>query len=215
MIQGGDFTKRTGAGGESIYGGIFEDERLEGEGSEVDKPGCVGFREVFVVNLADEGRLLVMANRGPGTNGSQWFVTLAPASHLTGKHVYALPLFPLLRDADPGRMLRVFGRVVSGFEHIQTIGRLPVDEKDRPISPVVISHCGELELRKPVKKPSPISEGSASPPRRKSRVRAGGEEKRPKKENEKRKRDKKVREETEEELDARCAGSRFLRRKQC
>ncbi|EIW67952.1 hypothetical protein TREMEDRAFT_23729, partial [Tremella mesenterica DSM 1558] len=69
MIQGGDFTKRTGAGGESIYGGTFADERLEGEGTEVDKAG-----------------LLVMANRGPDTNGSQYFITLAPAPHLTGKH---------------------------------------------------------------------------------------------------------------------------------
>jgi peptidyl-prolyl isomerase G (cyclophilin G) len=39
MMQGGDFTKRTGAGGESIYGGMFEDERLEGEGTEVDRAG--------------------------------------------------------------------------------------------------------------------------------------------------------------------------------
>ena len=72
MIQGGDFTKHNGTGGKSIYGGgTFPDERLQGPGTEVDRPG-----------------LLVMANRGPDTNGSQWFVTLAPSSHLTGKHVY-------------------------------------------------------------------------------------------------------------------------------
>lgn len=41
MIQGGDFTKRNGSGGESIYGGMFSDERLEGEGTEVDSPGYV------------------------------------------------------------------------------------------------------------------------------------------------------------------------------
>jgi cyclophilin family peptidyl-prolyl cis-trans isomerase len=41
MIQGGDFTKRNGSGGESIYGGMFEDERLQGKGTEVDTAGYV------------------------------------------------------------------------------------------------------------------------------------------------------------------------------
>ncbi|WOO77844.1 Peptidyl-prolyl cis-trans isomerase D [Vanrija pseudolonga] len=113
MIQGGDFTKRNGSGGESIYGGMFKDERLSGDGTEVDREG-----------------LLVMANRGPDTNGSQWFITLAAAPHLTGKHV-------------------VFGRVVSGMEHIRAIGKLETDGRDRPHSPVIVSHAGELELRKP------------------------------------------------------------------
>jgi peptidyl-prolyl isomerase G (cyclophilin G) len=39
MIQGGDFTKRNGTGGESVYGGVFKDERLQGEGTEVNKEG--------------------------------------------------------------------------------------------------------------------------------------------------------------------------------
>lgn len=65
MIQGGDFTKKNGTGGESIYGGMFEDEDLK---TPVDKAG-----------------LLVMANRGPATNSSQFFITLAEAPHLTGK----------------------------------------------------------------------------------------------------------------------------------
>ncbi|WWD22559.1 hypothetical protein CI109_107052 [Kwoniella shandongensis] len=199
MIQGGDFTKRTGAGGESIYGGTFKDERLEGEGTQVDKKG-----------------LLVMANRGPDTNGSQWFITLAPAQHLTGKHV-------------------VFGRVIFGLEHIETIGQLPTDEKDRPFSPVVIAHCGELELRKapPAKKarspsvsssisrsrsPSPIKRRSKSKRHSDSEEEEDGsddsrerERRRRKKDKKKDKKDKKrdkgdskkPREETEEELDAR------------
>ncbi|KAK4689608.1 hypothetical protein P7C73_g519, partial [Tremellales sp. Uapishka_1] len=196
MIQGGDFTKRTGAGGESIYGGMFEDERLSGEGTEVDKAG-----------------LLVMANRGPNTNGSQFFVTLDKADHLTGKHV-------------------VFGRVVSGMEHIITIGHLPTDEKDRPLSRVVISNSGELEFRKPAKKartpsPSPSRSRSrsasavsgASTPAKKTRRDSVGDsdseqdERRKRKERKRRekrekrekkeKKEKKPREETEEELDAR------------
>ncbi|TYJ51642.1 hypothetical protein B9479_007776 [Cryptococcus floricola] len=129
MIQGGDFTKRTGSGGESIYGGgSFEDERLEGDGCEVDRKG-----------------LLVMANRGPDTNKSQFFITLAPSPHLTGKHV-------------------VFGRVVFGMEHIDAIGDLPTDDRDRPLSPVTIIHCGELELRRPAAKPrSPSPTRSLTP----------------------------------------------------
>ncbi|TXT13496.1 hypothetical protein VHUM_00863 [Vanrija humicola] len=80
MIQGGDFTKRNGSGGESIYGGMFKDERLSGDGTDVDREG-----------------LLVMANRGPDTNGSQWFITLAAAPHLTGKHVYVYSALPRSR----------------------------------------------------------------------------------------------------------------------
>jgi len=94
----------------------------------------------------------------------------------------------------------VFGRVVGGFEHIQTIGRLPVGEKHRPLSTVMIAHCGELELRKPAaKKVSP--ERSVSPAKRRSKRSDSVEEKRPRKEVKERR--KKKREETEEELDAR------------
>lgn len=66
MIQGGDFTKRNGTGGESIYGGTFPDEDLT-------RP------------LDSEG-LLCMASRGPDTNGSQFFITLRECPHLNGKH---------------------------------------------------------------------------------------------------------------------------------
>ena len=69
--------------------------------------------------------LLVMANKGPNTNGSQWFVTLRACPHLDGKHV-------------------VFGRVLRGFEIIQAIAAVETDDKDRPLQPVVVTNCGEL-----------------------------------------------------------------------
>ncbi|KDQ13468.1 hypothetical protein BOTBODRAFT_111338 [Botryobasidium botryosum FD-172 SS1] len=109
MVQGGDFTKRNGSGGESIYGAPFADEDLS--------------------RTIDSEGLLVMANRGPNTNGSQFFVSLRACPHLDGKHV-------------------TFGRVVYGYETIVKISELPVDAKDKPLQPVIISHCGELELKK-------------------------------------------------------------------
>ncbi|KAI0706746.1 cyclophilin-like domain-containing protein [Cerioporus squamosus] len=108
MIQGGDFTKRNGTGGESIYGGPFPDEDLS-------RP------------LDSEG-LLCMANKGPNTNNSQFFITLRDCPHLNGKHV-------------------VFGRVIRGYEVAERIAEVPTDEKDRPRAPVVIANSGELMLR--------------------------------------------------------------------
>ncbi|PIL32177.1 hypothetical protein GSI_05422 [Ganoderma sinense ZZ0214-1] len=108
MIQGGDFTKRNGTGGESIYGGPFSDEDLT-------RP------------LDSEG-LLCMANKGPNTNNSQFFITLRDCPHLNGKHV-------------------VFGRVIRGYEVAERIAEVSTDEKDRPRLPVVISNSGELMLR--------------------------------------------------------------------
>ncbi|TDL25478.1 hypothetical protein BD410DRAFT_717372 [Rickenella mellea] len=124
MIQGGDFTKRNGTGGESIYGGPFPDEDLS-------RP-------------LDAAGLLVMANKGPNTNGSQFFITLRECPHLNGKHV-------------------VFGRVIRGFEDvIPKITQVSTDEKDRPSIPIVITNCGELELRRAPTKSVPhgMNEGN-------------------------------------------------------
>ncbi|KAJ2156061.1 Peptidyl-prolyl cis-trans isomerase-like 1 [Coemansia sp. RSA 552] len=92
MIQGGDPTG-TGRGGQSIYGGKFNDE---------------------ITNLKHTGAgVLSMANSGPNTNGSQFFITLAPTPHLDGKHT-------------------VFGRVASGMKVVQAMGRVVTDGSDCP-----------------------------------------------------------------------------------
>ncbi|KAK3719022.1 cyclophilin peptidyl-prolyl cis-trans isomerase Cyp2 [Vermiconidia calcicola] len=102
MIQGGDPTG-TGRGGESIYGAKFEDEIVSG--------------------LKHEGKgTLSMANAGPGTNGSQFFITLGPTPHLNGKHT-------------------VFGRVTDGMDVVDRLGAVPTGQGDRPIQEVKIERC--------------------------------------------------------------------------
>eukprot|EP01128_Nolandella_sp_AFSM9_P010784 TRINITY_DN750_c0_g1_i1.p2 TRINITY_DN750_c0_g1~~TRINITY_DN750_c0_g1_i1.p2 ORF type:complete len:160 (-),score=32.59 TRINITY_DN750_c0_g1_i1:79-558(-) len=99
MIQGGDPTG-TGRGGESIYGDKFEDELT----SELKHTGA---------------GILSMANSGPNTNGSQFFITLAPTPFLDGKHT-------------------VFGRVSSGMGVIKRMGMVQTDKQDRPEAPIKI-----------------------------------------------------------------------------
>ncbi|XP_074566751.1 peptidyl-prolyl cis-trans isomerase CYP40-like [Curcuma longa] len=105
MIQGGDISAGDGTGGESIYGLKFEDEN-------------------FVVKHERKG-MLSMANSGPNTNGSQFFITTTRTSHLDGKHV-------------------VFGKVLKGMGVVRSIEHTPVGEADCPTIDVVIADCGEL-----------------------------------------------------------------------
>ena len=106
MIQGGDFTNHNGTGGRSIYGEKFADEN-------------------FKVKHTEPG-LLSMANAGPGTNGSQFFITVAPTPHLDGKHV-------------------VFGKVIDGYEEVvKKIENTSTGAQDKPTQPVTITASGVL-----------------------------------------------------------------------
>ena len=99
VIQGGDPTG-TGKGGTSIFGDTFPDE--------------------INMKLRHTGAGIVsMANAGPNTNGSQFFITLGPLSHLDGKHT-------------------IFGRIKSGMKIIQKISLVDTDQTDRPTSDIKI-----------------------------------------------------------------------------
>lgn len=110
MCQGGDFTSASknqplGTGGESIYGEKFEDENF--------------------IHKHDKPYLLSMANSGPNSNGSQFFITTVPTPHLDDKHV-------------------VFGEVLLGKGLVKHLENLPTEPGDAPKDLVVITDCGEV-----------------------------------------------------------------------
>ncbi|XP_073825863.1 neither inactivation nor afterpotential A [Musca autumnalis] len=105
IIQGGDIVNHDGTGSISIYGDYFEDEALDIEHL---RPGYLG-----------------MANRGPDTNGCQFYVTTVAAKWLDGKHT-------------------VFGKVLEGMDVVHAIDDVKTDRDDHPIHPVIITNCGEI-----------------------------------------------------------------------
>ncbi|KAF8539304.1 cyclophilin-like domain-containing protein [Trichophaea hybrida] len=114
MLQGGDITNGNGTGGLCALDDhppqkAFEDENL-------------GWREI------DAPGLVCMANRGPGTNTSQFFITLDECTSLTPKHT-------------------LFGKVVGGLAVVKQIGEVNVNARDRPLQDVIIAECGEVEFR--------------------------------------------------------------------
>jgi cyclophilin family peptidyl-prolyl cis-trans isomerase len=105
MAQGGDFTSGDGRGGKSIYGRKFEDEN-------------------FTLKHTAPG-MLSMANAGPGTNGSQFFITFRATSFLDGKHV-------------------VFGKVVSGMDVVKAMEAVGSDS-GKPAQTVTIVDSGQVK----------------------------------------------------------------------
>merc|ERR1719493_553369 len=105
MCQGGDFTRHNGTGGKSIYGEKFADESFAGKAGKHTGAGC-----------------LSMANAGPNTNGSQFFVCTGATPHLDGKHV-------------------VFGKVIEGMDVVKKIEAVG-SRSGATSEPVKIVDCG-------------------------------------------------------------------------
>ncbi|KAG8130793.1 putative Peptidyl-prolyl cis-trans isomerase protein, partial [Naja naja] len=110
MIQGGDFTAGDGTGGRSIYGDRFPDENFK------LKHYGIGW--------------VSMANSGPDTNGSQFFIAVTKPGWLDGKHV-------------------VFGKVIDGMSVVHDIELQATDDYDQPLQDCMITNSGKIHVKEP------------------------------------------------------------------
>ncbi|XP_055489101.1 peptidyl-prolyl cis-trans isomerase C-like [Leucoraja erinacea] len=110
LIQGGDYTSGDGKGGMSIYGKVFPDENFK------LKHYGIGW--------------VSMANSGPDTNGSQFFISLSRPRWLDGKHV-------------------VFGKVIAGMPAVHAIELQETNSDNRPLQDCVIVNSGKIDVKEP------------------------------------------------------------------
>lgn len=110
MIQGGDFTNYDGTGGYSLYGGMFRDED-------------------FILDHYGAG-WVCMANAGPNTNGSQFYITVVKCPWLDGTHT-------------------CFGKVLEGMDIIYRASNIATDTKEKPLQNVTIIDCGSMDMENP------------------------------------------------------------------
>lgn len=124
MIQGGD-PNGNGTGGESIWGEPFEDEIVE-----------------YLNQIRGS---LCMANAGPDTNGSQFFITQCPDTNISGYESFLSPVQREMYETYGGYPsltggYTVFGQVYEGMDVVDTISRVQTDTNNAPLEPVTISH---------------------------------------------------------------------------